>query len=553
MHFIHAPAGRYPLLLCVVICFAGACVKVGPNFKTPPATVEQQWMEINYPQITTAAPEYKDWWRVFGDPALSGLIDTAYRENLQLQAAGIRVLEARAQLGIAIGDWYPQTQQAFGSITRNEIGSGVGFGAFGSQSSSGAAAGTGSSTSTSTVSSSGGKTLTYKESQLGMRASWEIDFWGKFRRAIESAEMTLFSSVAAYDAALVSLTADVASNYVSICTLEERLKIAEENADIQKQSLEIAQARLLAGATGERDVQEALSLLRATQATIPALETSLQQTRNALAILLGKTPADLDEGLAGPCPIPTAPPQVAVGIPVDLLRRRPDIRQAEYQAAAQSAQIGFAKAQLYPAFSLTGTFQVLATDIGTSSLSDMFSWNNRLTSVGSSFQWNIFNYGRLINNVRLQDARFQELIANYRNTVLQAQQEVENGLVAFIKAQAQTALLRESVAASKSSVGLAVFQYREGAIDYTTLLTAQQNLLTRQDQLASTQGQIAQSLVSVYRALGGGWEIRLGHDFVPPEIQKKMAERTYWDGLLQRKELPSPATGSQFLPPLPEW
>jgi NodT family efflux transporter outer membrane factor (OMF) lipoprotein len=554
-HNIHALSVRYPLLLGIVLCLAGACVKVGPNFKTPSTTVEQQWMEINNPQITAAATEYKDWWQVFSDPALSRLIDIAYRENLQLQAAGIRVLEARAQLGIAIGDWYPQTQQAFGSISRNEIGSGVGFGAFGARSSGGSTTGTGSgtATSTSTASSSSGKTLTYKESELGMRASWELDFWGKFRRAIEAARMSLFSSVAAYDSALVSLTADVASDYVTICTLKERLKIAEENADIQKESLEIAQARFQAGATGERDVQEALSLLRATQATIPALEASLQQTRNALAILLGKTPADLDQGLAGPCPIPSAPPHVAVGIPVDLLRRRPDIRQAEYQAAAQSAQIGFAKAQLYPAFSLTGTFQVLATDIGTSSLSDMFSWNNRLFSFGSTFQWNIFNYGRLINNVRLQDARFQELIANYRNTVLQAQQEVENGLVAFLKAQDQTALLGESVAASKSSVGLAVFQYREGAIDYTTLLTAQQNLLTRQDQLASTKGQIAQSLVSVYRALGGGWEIRLGSDFVPSEIQKEMAERTYWDGLLKRKELPSPATKPQFLPPLPEW
>ncbi|MEJ2167510.1 MAG: TolC family protein, partial [Desulfobacterales bacterium] len=425
MHFIHPLAGRYPLLLVVVLCLAGACVKVGPNFKTPSATVEQQWMEINHPQITAAAPEYKNWWRVFDDTALSGLIDTAYRENLQLQAAGIRVLESWAQLGIAIGNWYPQTQQGFGSITRNEIGPGVGFGAFGARTGSGAAtagtgsAGTGSATSATSASSSSNRSLTYNESQLGMRASWELDFWGKFQRAIEAAEMSLFSSVAAYDSALVSLTANVASNYVSICTLKERLKIAEENAEIQQESLEIARARYSAGAAGERDVQEAVSQLRATQATIPQLETSLQQTRNALAILLGKTPAELAGRLAGPCPIPSTPPQVAVGIPVDLLRRRPDIRQAEYQAAAQSAQIGYAKAQLYPAFSLTGTFQVLATNIASSSLSDMFSWDNRLYSVGSGFQWNIFNYGRLINNVRLQDARFPELLVYYRNTVLQ--------------------------------------------------------------------------------------------------------------------------------------
>jgi NodT family efflux transporter outer membrane factor (OMF) lipoprotein len=541
--------GRYLLFLCFVFCLAAACAKVGPDFKPPSADVEHRWMEINYPQISAAAPDYKDWWRIFDDSTLSALIDTAYRQNLKLQAAGLRVLESRAQLGIAIGQWYPQTQQAFGSISRNEIGPGVGSGAFGAGSRGGTSAGSGSAASTSR----GQRTLTYYQSELGMQASWELDFWGKFRRAIESARMNLFSSVAAYDSTLVTLTADVASNYVTVCTLKQRLKIAEENAELQKQSLEIAQARQSAGATGERDVQEAVSQLRATQATIPQLQADLGQTRNALAILLGKTPAALGDRLAGSCLIPSAPPQVAVGIPLDLLRRRPDIREAQYQAAAQSARIGFAKAEIYPAFSLKGTFQVLATTIGDSNLGDMFSWDNRLASVGPSFQWNIFNYGRIKNNVRLQDARFQEFLVNYRNLVLQAQQEVENGLVGFLNAQDRTALLRESVAAANRSVGLAVFQYREGAVDYTTLLTAQQNLLVRQDQLASTQGQIAQYLVSVYRALGGGWEIRLDRDFVSPEIQKEMAERTDWDGLLQHEVPPSPSKGPRILPPPPQW
>ncbi|MGA7877949.1 MAG: efflux transporter outer membrane subunit, partial [Desulfoferrobacter sp.] len=531
------------------------CINVGPNFSKPTAPVEKQWMESKDPRVSSRVPHDREWWQVFDDSVLTRLIDTAYQQNLQLQIAGVRVLQARAQLGIAIGQWYPQTQQSFGSITQNEIGSGVGFGAYGASgggSSGSGSTGTRSSATNATVVSN--SSLSYKLSQIGVTASWEMDFWGKFQRAIESAQMSLLSSVASYDSALVSLTADVASNYVTIRTLEERLCIAKENAEIQKESLEIVQVRFNSGETSERDVKQALSQLNSTLATIPQLQSDLQQSLNALSILLGRPPARLDDLISGPAVIPCAPLEVAVGIPIDLLRRRPDIRSAEFQAAAQSAQIGYAEADLYPAFSLSGTFEVLATNIGSASLSDMFSWKNRLATVGPSFRWNIFNYGRIINNVRLQDARFQELLITYRNLVLQAQQEVEDGLVSFLRAQEKTAYLTEAVAAAEGSVDLAMIQYREGATDYTTVLTAQQNLLTQQDSLASTQGQIPQSLISVYRALGGGWQIRLGQDFVSPDVQKEMAERSNWDNLLQRKRLPSPNLGERpILPPAPQW
>jgi len=503
-------------------------------------------METGEQRITTEPPEYRDWWRVFDDPVLSALVDTAYRQNLKLRIAGVRVLQARAELGIVIGQWFPQTQQANGTATYNEIGSGVGFGAFGSRS-----GGSGATQTTTPVST---QSLSYFESVLGLTASWEVDFWGKFRRAIESAEMSLLASVASYDAALVTLTADVASNYVSIRTLEERLRIAEENVVLQTESLRIAQVRYRAGATGERDVQQALTQLRSTQATVPQLETQVRQAFNALGILLGRPPAEAADLLSEARPIPCVPSRVSTGIPIDLLRRRPDIRSAEYQAAAQCAQIGVAKAGLYPAFSLSGTFDVLATNLGNARLSDMFSWENRLATVGPAMHWDILNYGRIANNVRLQDARLQERLVTYQNLVLTAQQEVEDGLVAFLKAQQRASLLAESVVAARRTAELAMIQYREGAADYTTVLTAQQALLVQEDTLAATRGEIPQDLIAVYRALGGGWQIRVGHDFVPPDLQEEMAERTDWDDLLKAEPV---GTGGgalhKTLPPPPQW
>ncbi len=320
-------------------------------------------MEIRDSRLGVGTPKYRGWWRIFDDPDLTLLINTAYRDNLQLQAAGLRVIEAQAQLGIAVGQWYPQSQQASGSLKQNEIGSGVGFGAFGTQAGTSAAAGGASTTAGSTASSSPGS-LSYAESTLGAAASWEIDFWGKFRRGIDSARLSLLASVAAYDSALVSLTAQVANTYISIRTLEKRLRIARENAKSQEEGLRIARVRYRAGATSERDVYQALSQLKATRATIPQLETTLRETRNALSVLLGRPPAQINGLLSEKSGIPSVPSKVAVGIPIDLLRRRPDIRQAEYQAAAQVNQIGIAKADLYPAFSLSGSFEVIGNNLG---------------------------------------------------------------------------------------------------------------------------------------------------------------------------------------------
>ncbi len=515
---------------------------VGPNFHRPKAAVSATWLEEADSRVKTTPADYRNWWKAFNDPVLDRLIDRAYRENLSLKIAGVRVLEARAQLGIAVGQLYPQTQQAAGSLQYNRISEHSPQASFQQ------------SPSSSGLRPSASSLFEYWQDQVGLTASWEIDFWGKFRRAIESANASWLSTIANYDGALVTLTADVANSYILIRTLERRLAIAHQNVETQEENLKITEVRFRYGTASELDVEQARTVLNTTLASIPALETQLRQAKNALSVLLGLPPSDLSDLLKGPSEIPASPPQVIVGIPTDLLRRRPDIRAAEYQAAAQSAQIGVAKADLYPAFSLTGSFGFLSSDLGKSRLSDMFSWSSRTVQAGPSLTWNIFNYGRIKNNVRVQDARLEELLMSYQNTVLAAQQDVEDNLAAFLKAQDRAEFLARSVTAARRSLDLSVLQYREGIIDFTTVLVSQQSLLNQQDNLASTLGNISTSLVGIYRALGGGWEIREGRDFVPDDIKEEMAARTNWGNLLAPASYnPPDSEMPKSLIRLPDW
>jgi NodT family efflux transporter outer membrane factor (OMF) lipoprotein len=504
------------------------CTMVGPDYVRPTVQVEQTWTDTGDKRVQTAPANYRDWWQAFKDPALNQLIGTAYRENLTLRIAGVRVLEAQAQLGVAIGSLYPQTQQGSGLFDRTRL----------SERSTDAAAAT---------------QFTFNQAQVGLNASWELDFWGKFRRGVQSADASLQATIADYDNALVSLTADVASSYILIRTLGKRLSIAKENVRIQTESLQIAEARFLGGTTSQRDVEQAKTILANTQGTIPTLESQVRQAQNALCVLLGLPPTNLADRLKGKTEIPAPPPQVAVGIPADLLRRRPDIRSAELQAMAQCSRIGVAKADLYPAFSLTGQVGFQASDVSSFYLGNVFQWRSRSASFGPSFQWNLFNYGRITNQVRVQDARFQEALITYQNSVLKAQQEVEDNLVAFLKAQERARFLSDSTTSALRSLELAILQYREGITDFTTVLTAQQALLSEQDSLATTLGDISRNLVGVYRALGGGWEIREGQDFVPAEIRQDMAKRTNWGRLLAPAPVAPPAEGQGRLIRAPEW
>jgi len=522
---------RWRLLFFVPVLLAFAGCMVGPNYQRPKVSVSPNWGETGDQRVRTESTTYRDWWSTFNDPALDRLIAKAYRDNLTLQQAGVRVLQARAQLGIAVGEIFPQTQQAIGSVQYNRTSDRAATGAF-----------------------FNGGSFSYWQSQIGAQASWELDFWGRIRRGIESADASLLATLADYDNTLVTLTADVANTYIALRTAEERIRIARENVEIQEQTLKIVEARFKYGTVTQLDVEQARTVLLNTQATLPTLETQRRQARDALSVLLGMPPSGLADLLEGPSAIPVSPPQVIVGIPADLLRRRPDIRSAELQALAQSAQIGVAKADLFPAFSLIGNLVLLSTDLGSFKLSDMFRWGSRSVQVGPSVQWNILNYGQITNNVRVQDAYFQQLLLAYQRTVLSAQQDVEDNLVAFLRAQDRADFLAKSVTSSRTAVSLAVLRYREGVTDFTTVLTAQQALLSQQDNLATTLGNISTSLVGVYRALGGGWEIRDGDDIVPAEIKAEMRKRTNWGDLLAPTTYNLPASREpQSTPRLPDW
>jgi NodT family efflux transporter outer membrane factor (OMF) lipoprotein len=518
------------VLLLIAVLPAGCMI--GPDFKRPPAPVARNWIEASDTSVAKGDDEYRNWWAVFNDPILIQLIKLAYQQNLTLRTAGVRVLEARAQLGIAIGEFYPQQQLVNASLSYNRIPISVPYNLISN---------------------------TYLTDSFGAQAAWELDVWGKLRRGIESADDAYLASVADYDDVLVTLTGDVASTYVQIRTLETQIDIAHQNVERQKNVLKIVNARHENGVVTGRDVDQAETVLGETEATVPQLTIQLNQQLNALAVLLGLPPGYVDALLGKSSEIPTAPERVTIGIPADLMRRRPDIRKAELQAAAQCAQIGVAKGDLLPAFTLLGNVDTVASNVGRHGMDNLFVGSSLAFSVGPGVQWNLFNYGQITNNVRYQDAKFQELLITYQNSVLKAQQEVENGLSTFIDSKTAVVYLKEAVQAAKGALTIATIQYKEGIADFTTVLTAEQNLLAAQNNLATATGAVPLGLIATYRAMGGGWQIRDGHDFVPLDTQREMANRTNWGRILtpdllkpQAPGLPSPRDQG-FPVQRPEW
>jgi NodT family efflux transporter outer membrane factor (OMF) lipoprotein len=452
--------------------------KVGPNYEPPPVAVTENWIDYQDPRVKSQEQDLSHWWGVFDDPTLNALLDDAYAQNLSLRAAGERISQARARLGIAAGNFWPQRQEAAGSATVNKLSDRVPNGV-GEQ--------------------------WFNNVEAGFNVSWELDLWGRFRRAIESADADLQASVADYDDVLVVLLADVTSNYIQYRTFEERVAIARRNVTIQEQSYQLASDKLQAGASTERDVQQARQVLEQTRATIPQFEASQRQSANALCVLLGVPPHDLGDRLGEPSGIPAAPPELALGIPADLLRRRPDIRRFERQAASQSAVIGVAKSDLYPHFSIIGSIGVQGEHFV-----DLFHTPGSYAgSIGPSFRWDILNYGRIENNVAQQEARFRELVAAYQEAVLRAGREAEDAAVGFLKAQERALYLDRSVTAAGRTVEISYDQYREGMIDFTPVFLFEGTLAQQEDDLAVARSQIALNLVDLYRAMGGGWEMRL--------------------------------------------
>jgi NodT family efflux transporter outer membrane factor (OMF) lipoprotein len=475
---------------------------VGPDYVRPYAPLATGWIDDADLQVDEAAAPATDWWRALADPTLDVLVDLAYAQNLSLQAAALRVIEAQALRGIAIGSIFPQTQEIDAFYTR-------------------------------TRSSENGPLLGEDFNTYDARfdAAWELDLWGKFRRGIEAADEELLASVASYDDVLVSLIAEVAATYVRIRVLEEQLELAGGNASIQRDSLEVATARFEAGGTSDLDVQQATTLLEDTEADIPQFEIELRQAKNTLSVLLGRPPSELEDLLGRSLGIPAPPPTVLVAIPSELLRRRPDVRRDERLLAAQSARIGVAKSDLFPRISLQGSVGLNAEQAA-----QFFQGRSFEAMGGPRFDWPVLNYGRLINAVRAEDARFQAQVASWQNTVLVAQREVENAIVGYLRGMERVARLERSVAAANRAVDISLIQYRGGATDYTSVLTAQQQKIFEDRRLTTSRGDVTLSVVALYKALGGGWEMRTGAPPVPAATRAEMRGRTWWGDMLEPVE-----------------
>ncbi len=455
---------------------------VGPNYQQPKTTAPAQWSAPKSGGETNLEPSIASWWKSFNDPQLDSLIERAVKTNHDLRIAEARVREARALYRIASSQLWP-TLDAGGSYARQRQSKNQPIiGSFPLPS---------------------GASVPFDNNvyQAGFDASWEIDVFGGNRRAVEAGKAEVAAAEFGRRNVLVTLLGEVARNYVELRGCQRRLEIATNNLKTQQDALALTEDRFKKGLTSDLDVQQAATLLANTRANIPTLETGIQDYIHRLGVLLGQPPEALLAELSAPAPIPSGPPEVPVGLPSELLRRRPDIQQAERQLAASTARIGVATADLFPKFSLTGIAGYEST-----SASDWFAGGSKFWSLGPTVQWRIFDAGRIRANIRVQNARQEQSLAAYEETVLMSFEDVENSLVAYAKEQIRRRSLEDAVTSSKDSLHLANQLYSNGLASFINVLDAERSLYQAEDALVQSDKAVTQNLISLYKALGGGWE-----------------------------------------------
>lgn len=467
------PVAILPLAALFLI-LAGCIRPVGPDFEQPDLVVADRWHQDLVAGLADGEADYQTWWLALQDPQLDSLIDRASQRNLDLKLAYARIAEGRAQLGIVKGERYPELD-GFGSAQRLRLSEGV-----------------------SAVMPPPQERLD-NFSELGVQATWELDLWGRVRRSVESAEASYAASLENYRDVMVVLYADVGSNYVLLRTLQERLRLARANVELQRETLGIVEARYRAELAPLLEVRQAELNLATTESTIPGLEAAIVQTINRLGVLLGEQPGVLNPELESSAVIPSPPGSVAMGIPADLVRRRPDIRRAERELAAQNALIGVATAALYPNFFIAGDFSYVTA------AGSLFDSGNESWSIGPFFSWNLFNGGRVRSAIDVEEARTEQLLAIYEQTVLRSLQDVDDSLVAFAEEQKRLLALQRSEIAAADATRLVNALYKRGLTNFQNVLDTQRSLFGQQDLMAESSGNVMLNLISIYRALGGGW------------------------------------------------
>ena len=477
------------------VALSQASCKVGPDYEVPETELPDQWEEAVEAEMAGEETDISRWWEALGDPKLSELIERAELANLDLRFAMARISEARAIHGIARGALYPQVS-ADGAYTYGEPSA--------------------SSPQGQAIVGAGGTIEPDDSWSLGAAARWEIDVFGRIRRTVEAAEADFEATIEDFRDVQVTLFADVALNYTEVRTTQARLAYANANAIAQRDSLELTRDRYEAGLTSALDVAQAEQNLAETEAAIPALESRLNIAQNSLAVLLGLHAGALDEELeAGAGELPDAPEDIVMGIPAEVMRRRPDIRRAERILASQTARIGVAEADLYPTFSLDGFVESIAGSAG-----DLFQSDNVGWSIVPGFRWDLFSGGAIRSNIEAEEARTEQALFSYQQAILSALAEVSDAFVALDRERARRDRLLEAVDASERAVELVRTQYVSGLTNFQNLLDSQRSLFNQQDLLADSEGQVVKNLIVLNRALGGGWSL-------PPELEQETGEEMY--------------------------
>jgi NodT family efflux transporter outer membrane factor (OMF) lipoprotein len=461
-----------PLILKVAapaLVIVAGCM-VGPDYHPPATSAPAAWAGItnvltNAASIaTTNAGDLARWWEKFGDPKLSALVQEALRTNLDVQLAQARLRQARAARGVVAGGLWPGL------------------------------------TGTAAYARTGAGGVSQNSYQAGLDALWELDIFGGIRRNLESANANIQAARENIRDVQVTLISEVAVNYIQLRSFQEQIDIANENLKSEQHTADLTRQKLRVGFVSGLDLANANAQVATTASAIPVLQISLQQNIYALSVLLARPPADLLDDLSKSGPVPLTPPDVPVGLPSDLLRRRPDIREAEAQLHAATAQIGVAVSALFPQFSLTGSVNA-ESDL----LRDWFAGSSRLWNVGPSMTWPIFQGGSLVSNIRVQEALRDQAGITYRKTVLSALQDVENGLIAFAKEWEHRKVLNDAVNYNRRALDLSTQLYTQGTTDFLSVLDAERSLFASQTALAQSKAAISTDLVALYKALGGGW------------------------------------------------
>jgi NodT family efflux transporter outer membrane factor (OMF) lipoprotein len=458
--------------------FLGGCA-VGPNFQPPQIAVPPTYSQTVTSGTNRPPETLAQWWLLFHDPQLDSLVQEAALTNLDVRLAQARVREARAQQGVVRSALFPSVD-ANGQYARGRVSE---------------------NSANGLLAREAGQPLQQSLFNAGFDMNWELDIFGGNRRALEAARADLGATEESSRGTRITVLADVGLNYLDLRGLQKQLAVARDNLRLQEQTLDLTRDRFRAGLASELDTARAEAQVAETRSQIPLLEEDIQRSIHRLGILLAKQPAELEARLATPSPIPPAAPGIPVGLPSDLLRRRPDIRQAELEVAAATARIGVATADLFPKFYLTGT-----AGLESLSASDFFTGASRFWSIGPSVRWPLFTAGRIRQNIKVQNARQEQMLLHYEQTVLSSLEEVENALVACGKEEDHHQSLAQSEAANRRAVELADERYRSGLVDFLNVLETQRSLLLVQDSLARSERTMGQNIVRLYKALGGGWE-----------------------------------------------